>query len=137
MIIGNLHRQVVALDRSLHRKLTIHQPQMDWSVAAELNAIFVAGVEFGEVCREYPTLFVRAGTDPQGKPQVAPIAALGLAPRENLFLQGKAWRALYLPALLRAYPFAIGRAGTDQRAELSIDIGWAGLSQTEGLALFR
>ncbi len=99
--------------------------------------MFVAGVEFGEVCREYPILFVRAGTDPQGKPQVAPIAALGLAPRENLFLQGKAWRALYLPALLRAYPFAIGRAGTDQRAELSIDIGWAGLSQTEGLALFR
>ena len=34
MIISNLHRQPVALDRSQHRKLKIHQPQMDWSVAA-------------------------------------------------------------------------------------------------------
>jgi hypothetical protein len=101
-----------------------------------MNAIFVAGAEFGDVCREYPILFVRAGTDAQGKPQVAPIAALGLAPKENLFLQGKTWRALYIPALLRAYPFAIGHAGTEQRAVISIDIGWAGLSQTAGLVLF-
>ncbi len=136
MIVGNLHKQMVALDRNLHRNLKIHQPQMDWSVAAGLNAIFVAGVEFGDVCREYPILFVRAGTDAQGKTQVAPIAALGLAPRENLFLQGRAWRALYIPALLRAYPFAIGPTGTEQRAVISIDIGWAGLSQTDGLALF-
>ena len=134
MIIGHLHRQMVPLDRNLHRRLKINQPQPDWSMASGMNAIFVAGVEFGDVCREYPILFVRAGNDAQGKPQVAPIAALGLAPRENLFLQGKDWRALYIPALLRAYPFALSRTG--DRAVLSIDIGWAGLSQTEGLALF-
>ena len=137
MIIANLHRQLVALDRQLHRNLRIHQPKMDWSVTSELNALFVAAAEFGDVCREYPILFVRAGNDPQGKPQVAPIAALGLAPKENLFLQGTQWRAHYLPALLRAYPFALGRVGPDQRGVLSIDIGWKGLSQTEGLALFR
>jgi hypothetical protein len=136
MIIGNLHKQMVALDRHLHRNLKIHQPQMDWSVAAHMNALFVAGTEFGDVCREYPILFVRAGADAQGKPLMAPIAAMGLAPKENLYLQGKAWRAAYVPALLRAYPFAIGRAGVEQRAVLSIDIGWSGLSQTEGLSLF-
>ncbi len=38
MIIDNLHKQMVALDRNLHRNLKIHQPQMDWSVAAGLNA---------------------------------------------------------------------------------------------------
>jgi len=136
MIINALHRQMVALDRTLHRKLKIHQLTMDWSVAAGLNAIFVAGAEFGDVCREYPILFVRSGADVAGKPQVAPIAALGLAAKENLFLQGTQWRAQYIPALLRAYPFAIGRVGAEQRGVLSIDIGWAGLSQTEGLALF-
>jgi SapC len=136
MIIPHLHRQMVPLDRNLHRQLKINRPQPDWSMASGMNAIFVAGVEFGDVCREYPILFVRAGNDAQGKPQVAPIAALGLAPGENLFLQGRGWRAAYLPALLRAYPFAVSRAGVEQRALLSIDIGWAGLSQTEGLALF-
>jgi SapC len=136
MIIGSLHKQIVALDRNLHRNLKIHQPQMDWSVAAGLNALFVAGTEFGDVCREYPILFVRAGADAQGKALMAPIAAMGLAQKENLFLQGTTWRAAYIPALLRAYPFAIGRVGTEQRAVLTIDIGWSGLSQTEGLPLF-
>jgi len=136
MIINHLHRQMVALDRSLHRNLKIHQPRMDWSVAADLNALFVVGAEFGDVCREYPILFVRSGADASGKPLVVPIAALGLAAKENLFLQGTQWRALYIPALLRAYPFAIGRVGAEQRGVLSIDLGWAGLSQTEGLPLF-
>jgi hypothetical protein len=38
MIIGNLHR-----------KLKIHQPPMDCSLAAEVNAIVVAGAESGDV----------------------------------------------------------------------------------------
>jgi hypothetical protein len=109
---------------------------MDWSVAASLNALFVAGTDFGDVCREFPILFVPAGADAQGKPLMAPIAAMGLAQGENLFLQGTGWRAAYIPALLRTYPFAIGRVGSEQRAVLTIDIGWAGLSQTEGLPLF-
>jgi hypothetical protein len=137
MIIQNLHRQMVALDRELHHDLKIHQPRMDWSMAAGLNSLFVAGAEFGDVCREYPILFVPAGHDAAGKLMAAPIAALGLAPKENLFLQAGQWRALYIPALLRAYPFAIGRAGSAQRAVINIDIGWAGLSRTEGVALFN
>lgn len=136
MNIANLHKQMVALDRHLHRNLKLHQPQMDWSVAAALNALFVVGAEFGDVCREYAILFVRAGNDAQGRPQAAPIAALGLAQQENLYLDGGKWRALYMPALLRAYPFGIGHVGPDQRSVLSVDIAWAGLSQTEGLALF-
>jgi len=136
MIVPPLHKQMVALDRQQHRRLRIHQPATDWSMAAGMNSIVVAGAEFGDACREYPILFVRAGADAQGRPQVAPIAALGLAPRENLFLQGTQWRALYIPALLRAYPFALGRAGAEQRAVPSVDMAWAGLSQTEGLPLF-
>ncbi len=136
MIIAKLHKRMVALDRNLHRGLRIHQPGMDWSIAGNLNALFVAGAEFGDVCREYPILFVRAGQDDKGQPQVAPIAALGLAQDENLYLDGGRWRASYLPALLRSYPFAIAGAGADKRPVLSIDMDWAGLSQTEGVALF-
>lgn len=80
MIVDALHKQMEALDRARHRQLRIHQPVMDWSVAAGLNALFVASAEFGDVCREYPILFVPAGADEKGQAQVAPIAALGLAP---------------------------------------------------------
>ena len=136
MIIPALHRQMVPLDPAQHRRWRIHQPQVDWSVAAGLNAVFVPAAEFGDLCREYPILFVRAGNDPQGKPQVAPIVALGLAPQENLYLQGRAWRALYVPALLRAYPFAMAVVGNPQRLALSIDTAWSGWSQTEGQPLY-
>ncbi len=136
MIIANLHKQMVALDRNLHRNLRVHQPEMDWSIAAGLNALVVPGAEFGDVCREYPILFVRAGNDEQGRAVVAPIAALGLAQNENLYLDGRQWRASYMPVLLRSYPFTVARAGAEPRSVLSIDIGWAGLSQTEGLPLF-
>lgn len=137
MINTALHKQPVALDRQLHRDLKIHQPVMDWSMAAGLNSLFVVGAEFAEVCREYAILFVRAGSDAQGKPQVAPIAALGLSARENLYLDASHWRAHYVPALLRAYPFSIARVGPEQRGVLSIDLAWKGLSRSEGLALFQ
>lgn len=137
MINLALHKQPVALDRHLHRDLRIHQPVMDWSVAAGMNSVFVAGAEFGDTSREYPILFVHAGNDAQGKAQVAPIAALGLSAQENLYLDSGRWRALYVPALLRAYPFTIGRVGAEQRAVLSIDLGWPGLSRSEGIALFQ
>jgi SapC len=136
MIIANLHRQTVVLDRAQHRRLKVHQPRMDWSIAAGLNALFVAGAEFGDVCREYPILFVRAGNDEQGRAAVAPIAALGLSQSENLYLDGQEWRARYMPALLRSYPFTFAQAGSEPRSVLSIDIGWAGWSQAEGLPLF-
>ena len=136
MIVPNLHKQMAALDSQLHRNLKVHQTGVDWSIAAELNALFLAGAEFGEACREYAILFVRAGNDDKGRQQVAPIAALGLAQRENLYLDGKNWRAMYIPAILKAYPFSTGRVGTEQRTVLSIDLGWAGLSQTEGVPLF-
>lgn len=136
MIHPGLHRQPAALDRRLHRELRAHQPQPDWSFTAGLSALPVVGAEFGDACREYPILFVRAPADEQGRAQVLPIAALGLAAGENLYLDGTRWRAQYLPALLRAYPFGLGRLGDDGRALLTIDLAWSGLSRTEGTPLF-
>ena len=136
MIIQNLHRQPVALDRAAHKTLKLRLPVTDWSVAAKLNSLFVAAVEFGDACREYPVVFVRAGQDPQGKPLIAPVAVFGLAQEENLFLQPDgSWRASYLPAVLRMYPFAIGRIDENSFA-ICVDTGWAGAQQSEGDALF-
>ena len=45
---------------------------------------------------------------------------------------------MYMPALLRAYPFGTGRVdGNAAQTVLSIDIGWAGLSHTDGVPLFE
>ena len=54
----------------------------------------------------------------------------------RLFVEGGAWRASYVPAMLRAYPFAIGRLDA-QRFAICLDTSWPGLSETEGEPLFQ
>ena len=137
MINTLLHRQAVPLDSAAHRNLKVPMPVADWSVAAKLHSIFMAAVEFADACRDFPIVFVRAGTDPGGKPQIAPVAVFGLSAEENLFIQPDGqWRASYMPAVLRLYPFAIGRID-EQNFALCVDSAWSALSQGSGEALFN
>ena len=136
MINPNLHKNVVALDRNLHRDLKVKQQEMDWSVANKLNAMFVLAIEFADVCHDYPLVFVRAGTGEDGKPLIAPIAVFGLAAEENLYLQGTRWRVGYLPAMLATYPFTMTKVDAERFA-VCIDADWAGFSRTEGQVLFN
>jgi hypothetical protein len=134
MIIPALHTRVVPLDRQAHRKLRV-KPLDDWRIASALNSAFITATEFVDACREYPIVFVRAGTDAAGQQLIAPVAVFGLSPQENLFLDGPRWRAHYLPNVLRLYPFAIGRID-EQNFAICIDAAWSGLSETEGQPLF-
>jgi hypothetical protein len=136
VINSNLHKQPVAADRAEHRFMRMRVPVTDWSMSDKLNSIFVAATEFGDVAREFPIVFVRAGDDDDGKPAIAPVAVFGLVQQQNLYVQpGGAWRGLYIPAVLRMYPFCIGRLDAERFA-ICFDAGWAGVSGTEGERLF-
>jgi hypothetical protein len=136
MINQALHVQAAALSGDAHRRLRVKLPVTDWRVASRLNSMFVAAVEFADACREYPIVFVRAGDGPDGKPALAPVAVFGLGNAENLYLQPDgSWRANYIPALLRTYPFAVGRLDAQSFA-ICADLSWPGLSETEGERLF-
>lgn len=135
MINQNLHVQPVALDSVPHRELRLALPVTDWSVGKKLNALFVAAAEFGDACREYPIVFVRAGKEPDGTDSIAPIAVMGLTQEQNLFLHGGTWRAQYMPAVLRLYPFCIGRIDAERFA-ICVDMSWSGVGQPEGERLF-
>lgn len=140
MIIPQLFKKPVALDFNTHRDLRMGTaPDPRSAGMGQLNSVFVAAVEFGDVCVDYPIVFVNAGNDPQGNPQVAPIAVMGLSEGENLFLGADGpWRAAYLPALLRAYPFGIARVD-DNRAVVVVDEGWSGWLRggDTGAAMFQ
>lgn len=135
MINQNLHSKPAALDSNAHRQLKLQLPVTDWSLASRLNALFVAATEFGDTCREYPVVFVRAGKDADGKDAVAPIAVFGVSQNENLFVEKGQWRARYLPAVLRLYPFCIARVD-EQRYAVCLDLGFAGVSETQGTPLW-
>jgi SapC len=135
LINQNLHRQPVGLDSAQHRNLKLRVPVTDWSIAKDLNALFVAAAEFGDVCREFPIVFVRAGKEPDGSDAIAPIAVLGLTQNQNLYVSGERWRAQYIPALLRLYPFCIARID-EQRFAICVDMAFSGVNQADGAVLF-
>lgn len=138
MINQNLFKKVAVLDSTVHRPYRMPRVADDWSVARDLNSQFLASVEFGDASVEYPILFVNAGTGDDGKRQIAPIVVLGLTDKENLFIDPadpRKWRASYIPALLRTYPFGVARVDP-QRVMVVIDEAWAGWSQEQGEPLF-
>ena len=135
MINPNLHRQPTALDSVTHRQLKLQMPVTDWRVADKLNAMFVAAAEFGDVCREFPIVFVKAGKEEDGTDAIAPIAVFGLVQNQNLYVTGERWRAQYMPAVLRAYPFCIARIDADRFA-ICVDMAWTGALGADGQPLF-
>ncbi|HET7525741.1 MAG TPA: SapC family protein, partial [Burkholderiaceae bacterium] len=103
---------------------------------AAMNSCVVVAGEFGEACKEYPLLWVRAGQDDKGVQQVAPIAVFGLTKQSNLCFERNRWRMQYVPAIIRMYPFAMARAGTDQWV-LCYDASSPRFSLTDGEPLFE
>jgi hypothetical protein len=76
----------------------------------ELNAIPVSFTEFGVAGRDYPLVFA-SGDD--GK-TFSPVAVLGMAQGENLYLSEDSWAAgTYVPAYVRRYPFCMARVTLD------------------------
>lgn len=135
MINPLLHREPVALDGTQHRELTLDPTVTDWSVAQRLNSIFVAAAEFADTARDFPIVFVPAGKDAEGRDQVAPIAVLGVVAEQNLYVEGGQWVGRYIPAVLRAYPFCIGRIDADNTA-VCLDLAAKGVNAAGGQRLF-
>jgi hypothetical protein len=135
MIVPQLHRQPVALDSRLHRQTVVRFPIEDWSHLAGMNSLFLTAVECIQAAADYPIVFIPGGKDEQGQMDYAPIAVLGLAAGENLYLEGTQWRASQMPALMATYPFTLAQVPGDQLA-LCIDSAAAFAPGGEAQRLF-
>jgi hypothetical protein len=135
MIHPELHTNPVPLDRQQHRLLRVRRDMSDITRFAALNSSFVVAGEFAEVCKDYPLVWIHAGQDSKGEPQVAPIAVFGLTRQDNLCIQRGAWRTSYLPVVLRVYPFAMARSSADMWA-VCYDATSPRFSLSDGESLF-
>lgn len=129
MIITNLHKEPTALDTVVHRDLRLDNTLSAIPLLAQFTSFAITLGEFSEAGRDFPLLFIKAGTDDSGKESVAPVAVFGLKPGENLFAQGEVWSGSYLPAILRAYPFTMARIADTDRWAMVFDNSWKGLSR--------
>jgi len=134
-----MYGELLPLDREVHKNLKLDTAQSVVSRVADQNSVFLAAVEFGDACKEYPIVFVRAGNaGPDNKPAVAPLAVLGLRAGSNLFVDGDKWTGSYVPAYVRRYPFVMARLD-DSSANMAVcfDTTWPAFNETTGEALFK
>jgi hypothetical protein len=104
----------------------------DYAFAAKVNSLPLMAVEMPQAAMEYPIVF--AG-DAQA---VMPAVVLGLREAENLYLMADGqWRAKYVPAFLRRYPFVFSTSEDGGTFTLCIDEAFPGFNREgRGARLF-
>jgi hypothetical protein len=82
--------------------------------AQKLNAIPISYTEFAPAARDYPVVF----TSGDGGKSFAPVAVLGMAAGENLYVNADGWvPRVYVPAYARRYPFCMAKVTLNSVAQ--------------------
>ncbi len=124
--------KIAPLNNIAHKDIKVKNTlSFDHAKSQHLSLVVVH--EFAKVAIDCPVVFVK---DPESG-QFRSVAMLGLEPNENLFYSRSKWKGTYIPANLRAYPFALaGDENSDQLA-LCIDENSKLINKKDGEALFN
>lgn len=118
------YENVVPVSSERHKNLSIER--VDFEFAANVNSVPLTAVEVPLAAREYTIVF--AGSDEA----VTPVVVLGIDGTTNQYLdENKAWKADYIPAFVRRYPFVFSQSEDGKQFTLCIDESWSGCN-TEG-----
>lgn len=99
-------------------------PVASYAFSAAVNAVPLMAVEILSAAAEYAIVFTAAGD------QVLPAAVLGVRPDQNLYLSADSqWRARYIPAFIRRYPFVFSASDDGKRLTLCVDESHPGLNR--------
>jgi hypothetical protein len=114
------YENVVPVSKERHKDLSIEP--VDFEFSADVNSVPLTAVEIPLAAREYTIVF--AGNDEA----VAPMVVLGVDGTTNQYLDEKhAWKADYIPAFVRRYPFVFSR--NEDQFTLCIDETWKGCNR--------
>lgn len=103
---------VIPLSRELHAKKRV-KPLTTFDFARNMAVVRILSGEAPQVALNFPIVFINENNT------FAPFALLGLGKEENLFVsdQGQ-WLASYIPAILRRFPFFMGKARIRTKSNL-------------------
>lgn len=119
-----IYENAVPLSSEAHRDISVKLGQ-NYSFAAGINSVPLLTAEFAAASPHFAIVF--AGTDEA----VMPVALLGLRADENLFVAADgSFKADYVPAFLRRYPFVFAQDPQDpDRLTLCIDESFEGVNR--------
>jgi hypothetical protein len=126
-----IYESAIPVQVARHRDVCV-DVSANYSFSAGLNAVPVLAVEFLRAATEYVVVFAEVDGI------FMPVVLLGLRGQENLYLGADGtWRARYVPAFLRRYPFVLAQAREPGRLTLCIDEASPALNREgRGQALF-
>jgi hypothetical protein len=99
-----IYKTAVPITRARHAEYFVEMGP-DYTFSGTVNSVPLMAVEFPQAASEYAIVF--AGTDTE----VMPAVILGVRGNENLFVsEDHSWKAKYIPAFVRRYPFVFTRS---------------------------
>ena len=123
----------VPVTKEAHQNKKI-KPIQTFAFASEIHMVSVMMHEFLNSASVYPIVFL----EDTEQETFRPMALLGLDPQVNLFVDHEgAWKAPYIPAIIRRYPFALARTTNDDQFTICIDEASNALNEEEGQPLFN
>jgi hypothetical protein len=118
-----IYKSAVPISVANHKAYAVEQVG-GYSFTAGINAVPLAAVEFLAAAAEYVIVFTINGEE------VTPAAVLGIKNDENLYLSDDGnWKAKYVPAFLRRYPFVFASSPDSKTLTLCVDESYAGVNQ--------
>lgn len=126
-----IYETAVPVSSGRHAKCSVEASQ-GFAFTRKVNSVPLMAVEFPPAAAEYAVVFAQNGED------VVPVVILGARQHENLYLtESDAWRAKYVPAFIRRYPFVFSSSEDGKTFTLCVDEAYQGLNyQGRGQALF-
>ena len=128
-----MFKKLVPLNRESHAKLRI-KPIESFDFAKDFHMASLMVHEFARAAAFYPIVFL----EDKERDEFRPVALFGLDAGENLFVDSKgAWKAAYVPAIIRRYPFALARlSDSDDQFTVCLDEESSVVDKKDGERLF-
>ena len=124
--------QLVPVNKDRHTATKI-KPVQGFAYATGFHVASVTAHEFPRASSIYPIVFLKDADSGAYRP----VALMGLEEGENLFVDaGGRWKASYVPAVIRRYPFALARSDAPDSFAVCIDEGSDLVNDVEGVPLF-
>ena len=128
-----MFKKLVPLNRDAHAKYRV-KPIDSFAFAKDFHLASLMVHEFARAASVYPIVFL----EDKDQDEFRPVVLVGLDAGENLFVdESGSWKASYVPAIIRRYPFALARlSDSEDQFTVCLDEDSPFISKKEGESLF-